>query len=152
MFHNFPTTIQFTALKKMVTFWETVQNKSECAERIDKSLFCIDKPLFCIDKWKHVFFLDSLPKCNHLLTNTSNKRLKKITNDLAKKFADNNYQVMFYRTQHVKSDGITTQDECTFLLFVNGILKEIGLGEKYPENWAIIADHQNQPTIDTTID
>ena len=56
----------------------------------------------------------------------------------AKKVAPNRYQVMFYRTQHVKSDGITTQDECTFLLFVNGVLKEIGLGSKYPTDWGII--------------
>jgi len=60
----------------------------------------------------------------------------------AKKVGDNKYQVMFYRTQHVKSDGITTQDECTFLLFVNGALKEIGLGDNYPENWGIISTHQ----------
>lgn len=63
-----------------------------------------------------------------------------------------NYQVMFYRTQHVKSDGITTQDECTFLLFVNGTLKEIGLGDHYPEQWGIIKNHLNigkkLPTID----
>ena len=26
-------------------------------------------------------------------------------------------QILFYRTQHRKSDGITTQDECTPLLF-----------------------------------
>jgi hypothetical protein len=54
---------------------------------------------------------------------------------------DVNYQVMFYRTQHVKSDGITTQDECTFLLFINGMLKEIGLGDRYPEQWGIIKSH-----------
>ncbi len=63
-----------------------------------------------------------------------------------------NYQVMFYRTQHVKSDGITTQDECTFLLFVNGALKEIGLGNNYPEQWAIVNNHvsesKNRPIID----
>ena len=63
-----------------------------------------------------------------------------------------NYQVMFYRTQHVKSDGITTQDECTFLLFVNGALKEIGLGNNYPEQWGIVKNHsiksKNVPTID----
>lgn len=62
------------------------------------------------------------------------------------------YQVMFYRTQHVKSDGITTQDECTFLFFVNGILKEIGLGDHYPEQWGIIKNHlsigNNLPIID----
>ncbi|MBL4940195.1 MAG: DUF3192 domain-containing protein [Colwellia sp.] len=60
----------------------------------------------------------------------------------ARKVAQNKFQVMFYRTQHVKSDGITTQDECTFLLFVNGLLKEIGLGDNYPENWGIIKNHQ----------
>ena len=60
----------------------------------------------------------------------------------AKKVDDDKFQVMFYRTQHVKSDGITTQDECTFLLFVNGVLKEIGLGDNYPENWGIIESHQ----------
>jgi len=60
----------------------------------------------------------------------------------ARKVSDDKFQVMFYRTQHVKSDGITTQDECTFLLFVNGVLKEIGLGDNYPENWGIIQNHQ----------
>ncbi|AAZ24210.1 MULTISPECIES: DUF3192 domain-containing protein [Colwellia] len=63
-----------------------------------------------------------------------------------------NYQVMFYRTQHVKSDGITTQDECTFLLFVNGTLKEIGLGNNYPEQWGIVSNHvsvsKNRPIVD----
>lgn len=53
------------------------------------------------------------------------------------------YQVMFYRTQHVKSDGITTQDECTFLLFINGVLKEVGLGNNYPNEWGIIARHRS---------
>lgn len=60
----------------------------------------------------------------------------------AKKVAADKFQVMFYRTQHVKSDGITTQDECTFLLFVNGALKEIGLGGNYPKNWGIIESYQ----------
>jgi len=44
----------------------------------------------------------------------------------AKRVEQINYQVMFYRTQHVKSDGITTQDECTALLFKNGLLNGIG--------------------------
>ena len=44
----------------------------------------------------------------------------------AKKVNDVNFQVMFYRTQHIKSDGITTQDECTALLFKNGVLSAIG--------------------------
>ena len=55
---------------------------------------------------------------------------------------DTYFQVMFYRTQHIKSDGITTQDECTFLLFINGVLKEIGLGDNYPQHWAIINNHE----------
>ncbi|NQY33471.1 MAG: DUF3192 domain-containing protein [Alteromonadaceae bacterium] len=44
----------------------------------------------------------------------------------AKKVAKIRYQVMFYRTQHVKSDGITTADECTALLFKNNLLNGIG--------------------------
>jgi Protein of unknown function (DUF3192) len=44
----------------------------------------------------------------------------------AKRTKDKNVQVLFYRTQHMKSDGITTQDECTPLLFVNGLLTAIG--------------------------
>ena len=32
------------------------------------------------------------------------------------------FQIIYYRTQLVKSDGITTQDECTGLLFKNGLL------------------------------
>jgi hypothetical protein len=35
---------------------------------------------------------------------------------------DDVFQIVYYRTQLVKSDGITTQDECTGLLFKNGIL------------------------------
>ena len=31
-------------------------------------------------------------------------------------------QIIFYRTQHITSDGITTMDECTGLLFKNGQL------------------------------
>ncbi|RUO79504.1 DUF3192 domain-containing protein [Pseudidiomarina taiwanensis] len=38
----------------------------------------------------------------------------------AKSTADgDNVLVLFYRTHHVKSDGITTRDECTPLLFQN---------------------------------
>lgn len=60
----------------------------------------------------------------------------------AKKVDGNYYQVMFYRTQHVKSDGITTQDECSFLFFINGVLKEIGLGKNYPSQWAILDNYK----------
>ncbi|MCF2906858.1 DUF3192 domain-containing protein [Pseudoalteromonas sp. DL2-H2.2] len=37
-------------------------------------------------------------------------------------------QIVFYRTQLVKPDGITTQDECTGLLFENGKLTLWGAG------------------------
>ena len=32
----------------------------------------------------------------------------------------NNYQVLYYRTQRQDSDGVTTKDECTPLVFSNG--------------------------------
>ena len=40
----------------------------------------------------------------------------------AKRNNSKELQVMFYRTQHKQADGITTQDECTALLFVNNEL------------------------------
>lgn len=46
----------------------------------------------------------------------------------AKQIDDGTVQVMFYRTQHQKSDGITTKDECTPLLFKNGQLVAWGEG------------------------
>ncbi|MFD2168402.1 DUF3192 domain-containing protein [Thalassotalea euphylliae] len=51
----------------------------------------------------------------------------------AKKVDGVNYQVTFYRTQHVKSDGITTQAETTFLLFENGNLIRIGRGGTFKD-------------------
>lgn len=53
----------------------------------------------------------------------------------AKQVNGKRFQVMFYRTQHVKSDGITTQQECTYLLFIDETLAEIGLGDNYPSQW-----------------
>ncbi|PCI59572.1 MAG: hypothetical protein COB35_10975 [Gammaproteobacteria bacterium] len=44
----------------------------------------------------------------------------------AKKVDSNQYQLTYYRTQHVKSDGITTEEECTALLFKNSILNAVG--------------------------
>ena len=46
----------------------------------------------------------------------------------AKKVGVNRVQVMFYRTQHKKSDGITTMNECTPLLFENDMLVAWGNG------------------------
>ncbi|WP_133468435.1 DUF3192 domain-containing protein [Paraglaciecola marina] len=40
----------------------------------------------------------------------------------AKRNNDKEFQVMFYRTQHMQADGITTEDECTPLLFENNEL------------------------------
>ena len=37
-------------------------------------------------------------------------------------------QVMFYRTQHIRADGLTTTDECTPLLFENKRLIALGDG------------------------
>ncbi|WP_273046571.1 DUF3192 domain-containing protein [Pseudoalteromonas sp.] len=40
----------------------------------------------------------------------------------AKREGEQVLQIIFYRTQHIASDGITTIDECTGLLFKNGQL------------------------------
>lgn len=40
----------------------------------------------------------------------------------AKEIEDSIYQVMFYRTRKIRGDGITTKDECTPMLFINGLL------------------------------
>lgn len=40
----------------------------------------------------------------------------------AKATAESEVLVLFYRTHHVKSDGITTRDECTPLLFKDDLL------------------------------
>ncbi len=41
---------------------------------------------------------------------------------------DESVQVLFYRTQHLHSDGETTKDECTPLIFKDGVL--VGFGSK----------------------
>ena len=40
---------------------------------------------------------------------------------------DDTYQVLYYRTQRIDSDGVTTKDECTPLVFKNSAL--VGWGE-----------------------
>jgi outer membrane protein assembly factor BamE (lipoprotein component of BamABCDE complex) len=40
----------------------------------------------------------------------------------AKRNGNTELQVMFYRTQHKQADGITTEDECTPLLFKDNVL------------------------------
>ena len=44
----------------------------------------------------------------------------------AKLVENQKVQVMFYRTQRKTPDGITTQDECTPLLFKNDVLIAFG--------------------------
>lgn len=46
----------------------------------------------------------------------------------AKKEGSGRVQVMFYRTEHKQADGITTQNECTPLLFKNDELVAWGDG------------------------
>jgi hypothetical protein len=41
---------------------------------------------------------------------------------------DDTYQVLYYRTQRINGDGVTTKDECTPLVFKNSIL--VGWGER----------------------
>ncbi len=43
------------------------------------------------------------------------------------KSEDGNYMVLFYRTQRIKGDGITTKDECTPVVFKDE--KLIGWGD-----------------------
>ncbi|WP_390881766.1 DUF3192 domain-containing protein [Alteromonas oceanisediminis] len=38
-----------------------------------------------------------------------------------------NYRILYYRTQRITDDGVTTKDECTPLIFENGRL--IGWGD-----------------------
>ena len=56
------------------------------------------------------------------------------TPDINEAFSDGDkkYQVLFYRTQHRHSDGETTKDECTPLIFVDG--KLISWGNKAYRN------------------
>jgi hypothetical protein len=44
---------------------------------------------------------------------------------------DKEVKVVYYRTQRVHKDGLTTKDECTYLHFENGILIDTGEGNRY---------------------
>ncbi len=46
-------------------------------------------------------------------------------NELMKK-GDKEYRVLYFRTQRREGDGATTKDECTPVIFVDGILQGIG--------------------------
>jgi hypothetical protein len=40
-------------------------------------------------------------------------------------------RVLFYRTQRLHKDGLTTKDECTYLEFIDGELSQTGNGGEY---------------------
>jgi len=44
---------------------------------------------------------------------------------------DTEIKVVYYRTQRVHKDGLTTKDECTYLHFENGVLTDTGDGNLY---------------------
>ncbi|GAA6206450.1 MULTISPECIES: DUF3192 domain-containing protein [Thalassotalea] len=46
----------------------------------------------------------------------------------------NAIRVLFYRTNRIHKDGLTTRDECTYLYFVNGELVETGQGGDFSRN------------------
>ena len=48
----------------------------------------------------------------------------------------NTVRVLFYRTNRIHKDGLTTRDECTYLYFVNGELVETGQGGDFSRNIA----------------
>ncbi|WDD97702.1 DUF3192 domain-containing protein [Thalassomonas actiniarum] len=56
--------------------------------------------------------------------------------DFTETFMDNEQkvQVLYYRTHRTKEDGMTTKDECTYLYFVDGLLKETGNGGEFSRN------------------
>ncbi|GHE85211.1 DUF3192 domain-containing protein [Thalassotalea profundi] len=56
------------------------------------------------------------------------------------------YQVLFYRTQHMKSDGFTTQDECSYLLFIDNVLQEYAIASQYDGLDEVILQHQKRTT------
>ncbi|MBF7072259.1 DUF3192 domain-containing protein [Glaciecola sp. MH2013] len=49
-------------------------------------------------------------------------------NELTSKNGDN-IQILYYRTQRMEDDGVTTKNECTPLVFVNGSLSGFGSAE-----------------------
>lgn len=51
----------------------------------------------------------------------------------AKQSSSGIIQIMFFRTQHVKADGLTTKDECTPLLFEDN--KLVAMGESAVDSY-----------------
>jgi len=53
--------------------------------------------------------------------------------DFSETYADGDAttRVLYYRTQRVHKDGLTTKDECTYLKFTDGKLIETGNGGEF---------------------
>jgi len=53
--------------------------------------------------------------------------------DFSETYSDNDatVRVLYYRTQRVHKDGLTTKDECTYLKFTEGKLVETGNGGEF---------------------
>jgi hypothetical protein len=53
--------------------------------------------------------------------------------DFSEVYSDNEatVRVLYYRTQRVHKDGLTTKDECTYLKFIDGKLVETGNGGEF---------------------
>lgn len=56
--------------------------------------------------------------------------------DFSETYSNNDatVNVLYYRTQRVHKDGLTTKDECTYLKFVDGKLTETGNGGEFTKN------------------
>lgn len=50
------------------------------------------------------------------------------------KKGEDTVNVLYYRTQRLHKDGLTTKDECTYLYFVNDALVETGNGGDFSRN------------------
>ncbi|KGJ96123.1 DUF3192 domain-containing protein [Colwellia psychrerythraea] len=53
---------------------------------------------------------------------------------------DSTVRVLYYRTQRIHKDGLTTKDECTFLQFIDGKLIETGNGGDYSKAQQVSAN------------
>lgn len=67
-------------------------------------------------------YIEKLSLDSHTTLNTVLDYLGSPDLTFAKRDNEQVLQIIFYRTQHITSDGITTMDECTGLLFKNGQL------------------------------
>jgi hypothetical protein len=56
--------------------------------------------------------------------------------DFSETYSDNEktVKVLYYRTQRVHKDGLTTKDECTYLQFSNGELVATGQGNEFKKS------------------